>query len=120
MADVQRLMGFYANGRSEIGNFVGGVQEIVMAVIASPEFLYRTIQPRSDQKRPQPLTALELASRLSFFLWSDVPDDELRQVPSAASSPSRPCVRETGQAHARRQACVGAGHELRHALAQCG
>jgi len=78
-ADVQRLMGFYATGRKEIGNFVGGVQEIVMAVIASPDFLYRSIQPR-DQKRPRPLTALELASRLSFFLWSDVPDDELRQV----------------------------------------
>jgi hypothetical protein len=78
-ADAQRLMGFYATGRREIGNFVGGVQEIVMAVIASPEFLYRSIQPRPG-KRPQPLTALELASRLSFFLWSDVPDDELRQV----------------------------------------
>ncbi|MEO6080172.1 MAG: DUF1592 domain-containing protein [Steroidobacteraceae bacterium] len=79
-ADVQRLMGFYATGRKEIGSFIGGVQEVVMAVISSPEFLYRTIQPKADdkQKRPQSLTALELASRLSFFLWSDVPDDELR------------------------------------------
>jgi mono/diheme cytochrome c family protein len=79
-ADVQRLMGFYATGRKDIGNFVGGVQEIVMAVISSPDFLYRSIQPKADQKRPQPLTALELASRLSFFLWSDVPDEELLQV----------------------------------------
>jgi hypothetical protein len=79
-ADVQRLMGFYATGRREIGNFIGGVQEIVMAVIASPDFLYRTIQSKPGQKRPQPLTALELASRLSFFLWADVPDDELRQA----------------------------------------
>jgi hypothetical protein len=79
-ADVQLLMGFYDTGREEIGNFIGGVQEIVMAVIASPDFLYRSIQPRSDQKGPQPLTALELASRLSFFLWSDVPDDELLQA----------------------------------------
>jgi mono/diheme cytochrome c family protein len=80
-ADVQRLMGFYATGRKDIGNFIGGVQEIVMAVISSPEFLYRTIQPKDDkQKRPQPLTALELASRLSFFLWSDVPDAELRDL----------------------------------------
>jgi mono/diheme cytochrome c family protein len=79
-ADVQRLMGFYATGRKDIGNFVGGVQEVVMAVISSPDFLYRNIQPKADQKRPQPLTALELASRLSFFLWSDVPDDELLQV----------------------------------------
>jgi hypothetical protein len=79
-ADMQRLMAFYDTGRKEIGNFIGGVQEVVMATIASPDFLYRTIQPRVDAKRPQPLTALELASRLSFFLWSDVPDDELRQV----------------------------------------
>jgi hypothetical protein len=79
-ADVQLLLGFYDTGREEIGNFTGGVQEIVMAVIASPDFLYRTIQPKSDQSHAQPLTALELASRLSFFLWSDVPDDELLQV----------------------------------------
>jgi mono/diheme cytochrome c family protein len=80
-ADVQRLMGFFATGRKDIGSFIGGVQEIVMAVISSPEFLYRTIQPKdSKQKRPQPLTALELASRLSFFLWSDLPDDELREL----------------------------------------
>jgi mono/diheme cytochrome c family protein len=79
-ADVARLMGFYASGRKDIGNFNGGVQEIVMAVISSPDFLYRTIQPRKDPKKPQPLTALELASRLSFFLWSDLPDAELRQV----------------------------------------
>jgi mono/diheme cytochrome c family protein len=78
-ADVQRLMGFYATGRKDMNSFIGGVQEIVMAVISSPEFLYRTIQPKEDRKkRPQPLTALELASRLSFFLWSDVPDEELR------------------------------------------
>jgi hypothetical protein len=79
-ADVSRLMAFFETGRKEIGNFNGGVQEIVMAVISSPDFLYRTIQPSKNPKRPQPLTALELASRLSFFLWSDLPDAELREV----------------------------------------
>jgi mono/diheme cytochrome c family protein len=79
-ADVQRLMGFYASGRKDIGNFVGGVQEVVMAVISSPDFLYRAVAPKGAGTRPQPLTALELASRLSFFLWSDVPDDELLQA----------------------------------------
>ncbi len=78
-ADVRLLMGFYDKGREEIGNFTGGVQEIVMGVIASPDFLYRSIQPKAHKKGPQPLTALELASRLSFFLWSDLPDDELLQ-----------------------------------------
>ena len=49
-ADVQRLMGFYATGRKDIGSFIGGVQEVVMAVISSPEFLYRTIQPKERQQ----------------------------------------------------------------------
>jgi mono/diheme cytochrome c family protein len=80
-ADVQRLMSFYDSGRKDIGNFNGGVQEIVMAVISSPDFLYRSVQPKAPgNARPQPLNSLELASRLSFFLWSDVPDDELLQV----------------------------------------
>jgi hypothetical protein len=86
-------MGFYDTGRKDIGNFVGGVQEVVMATIASPDFLYRTVQPKGDAKRPQPLTALELASRLSFFLWSDVPDDELRQV-AVSGKLSEPAVYE--------------------------
>ena len=76
-------MSFYAAGRKDIGNFNGGVQEIVMAVISSPDFLYRSIAPRGEkqkQPQPQPLSPLELASRLSFFLWSDVPDAELQQL----------------------------------------
>jgi mono/diheme cytochrome c family protein len=79
-ADVSRLMGFYESGRKEIGDFDGGVQEIVMAVLSSPDFLYRVIQPKGDGSKPQPLAPLELASRLSFFLWSDLPDDELLQA----------------------------------------
>jgi hypothetical protein len=51
-----------------------------MGVLSSPDFLYRVIPPRGDGHSPQPLTALELASRLSFFLWSDLPDDELLQA----------------------------------------
>jgi hypothetical protein len=92
-ADVKLLMGFYGTGRKEIGNFTGGVQEIVMAVISSPDFLYRTIQPKSGKKPSQPLTALELASRLSFFLWSDLPDDELLQV-AISGKLTRPAVYE--------------------------
>jgi len=78
--DVAKLMGFYESGRKDLGDFDGGVQEIAMGVLSSPDFLYRIIPPRGDGKQPQPLTALELASRLSFFLWSDLPDDELLQT----------------------------------------
>ncbi len=79
-ADVAKLMAFYDAGRREIGHFDGGVQEIVMGAISSPDFLYRTIAPRGDGHAAQPLNDVELASRLSFFLWSDVPDDELRTL----------------------------------------
>ena len=79
-ADVARLMGFYESGRKEIGHFDGGVQEIVMGTISSPDFLYRVIAPRGDGHAPYPLSDLELASRLAFFMWSDVPDEELRKL----------------------------------------
>lgn len=79
-ADVARLMAFFESGRKQIGHFDGGVQEIVMGAISSPDFLFRSITPRGDGHGPQPLSGLELASRLAFFLWSDVPDDELRRL----------------------------------------
>ena len=90
-ADVAKLMAFYESGRKDIGTFDGGVQEIVMGVISSPDFLYRIIQPRGDGL--QPLAPLELASRLSFFLWSDVPDDELLNV-AVSGKLSDPAVYE--------------------------
>src|SRR5690606_12033730 len=78
-ADVSKLMAFYDAGRMQIGHFDGGVLEIVMGTLSSPDFLYRTIAPREPGK-PAPLSDLELASRLAFFLWSDLPDDELLKV----------------------------------------
>jgi mono/diheme cytochrome c family protein len=82
-AEKAVLMKAYEAGRNaEGGNFDMGIRRAVTAVLASPLFLYRA--------EPAPLTAtagstyrisdLELASRLSFFLWSTVPDDELRKV----------------------------------------
>ena len=63
-ADVSKLMSFYESGRRDLGDFNGGVQEIVMGVLSSPDFLYRVIPPRGTGL--QPLNALELASRLRF------------------------------------------------------
>jgi hypothetical protein len=76
-ADVKLLMKFYETGRKEPGGFDSGVTELVTAVLSSPDFLYRAIStsPTPDQARP--LNDLELASRLSFFLWSEGPDQEL-------------------------------------------
>ena len=76
-AEVSLLMKFYETGRVEAGGFDSGVTELVTAVLSSPDFLYRAIStsPTADQSRP--LNDLELASRLSFFLWSQGPDEEL-------------------------------------------
>ncbi len=81
-ADIARLMPFYETGRQEPGGFDAGIEHMVTAILASPDFLYRAIQPprQPAEEAFHPLTALELASRLSFFLWSRGPDDELLQL----------------------------------------
>ena len=77
-ADVTRLMPFYEAGRTE-GDFDRGVERLVAAVLASPDFLYRTIRtPQSARAGAEhPLTGFELATRLSFFLWNTGPDEAL-------------------------------------------
>ena len=77
-ADVDTLMRFYAAGRAERG-FEGGIQKALERLLVAPEFLFRVERDPVDIARGAAyrLTDLELASRLSFFLWSGIPDDEL-------------------------------------------
>jgi mono/diheme cytochrome c family protein len=79
-ADVDRLMPFYELGRENNGTFDFGIEQVVMGVLASPEFLYRSIHSASSESS---LTDLELASRLSFFLWNTGPDDQLLTLAAA-------------------------------------
>ncbi len=85
--DVSHLMPFYEAGREGGGSFDSGIEQVVSAVLASPEFLYRSIRGTSISKASQggevPLTDLELASRLSFFLWNTGPDEELLTLATA-------------------------------------
>src|SRR5579871_1284904 len=81
-ADVTALMNFYQEGRADGGTFDDGIEALVQRVLADPEFVYRLEPepaglPRSKTYR---ITDLALASRLSFFLWSSVPDDELLDI----------------------------------------
>jgi len=76
--DVDTLMGFYKAARTE-GDFDTGIRAAVERVLVSPDFLFRI---EMDPPGVAPGTAynlsdVELASRLSFFLWSTIPDDEL-------------------------------------------
>jgi Protein of unknown function (DUF1592)/Protein of unknown function (DUF1588)/Protein of unknown function (DUF1587)/Protein of unknown function (DUF1585)/Protein of unknown function (DUF1595)/Planctomycete cytochrome C len=75
-ADV--LMDFYARGRKSGGNFDRGIESALQFILASPEFLFR-VEPDPVKASPPVyrLGDLELASRLSFFLWSSLPDEPL-------------------------------------------
>ena len=81
--DVDGLMAFYEEGRAE-GSFDIGVRTALQAILSSPYFLFRLEeQPAGLEPQEQDtyaLSDLELASRLSFFLWGTVPDQELLAV----------------------------------------
>jgi len=76
--DLSTLMDFYAEGR-KTGTFEEGVELALRRLLASPQFLVRVEREPANATTTQPfkITDLELASRLSFFLWSSIPDDEL-------------------------------------------
>jgi mono/diheme cytochrome c family protein len=100
-ADVNMLMTFYEQGRKE-KNFETGIEMVLARILASPQFIYRI-----EEESPQRITSaqertilasqrsgaqraptyrlndLDLASRLSFFLWSSIPDAELLKVAAA-------------------------------------
>jgi len=80
-ADVAALFPFYEAGRAE-GSFDAGVQRVLERLLVSPQFLYR-IERVPDGVTPGeafPVSPLELASRLSFFLWSSLPDERLLEL----------------------------------------
>ena len=77
-ADVEGPMAFYREGRSD-GDFDAGIGSALTAVLINPEFLFR-VELDPDEVASGAayrISDLELASRLSFFLWSSLPDDEL-------------------------------------------
>ena len=76
--DLTPLMAFYKVGSAN-GGFDSGVRDALSAILASPHFLYRA-EAGAGTGGARTLTDLELASRLSFFLWSSLPDDELLKL----------------------------------------
>jgi cytochrome c553 len=80
-SDIQTLLDFFNEGRAE-DSFDAGIQRGIERILAAPSFLFRV------EREPAGLAAgaayrlsdLDLASRLSFFLWSSIPDDELREA----------------------------------------
>ena len=77
--DIEVMMEFFRAGRQQGGSFDDGIEAVVQRILADPEFVYRSeIEP--DDVAPGTayrISDLELASRLSFFLWSSIPDEEV-------------------------------------------
>jgi len=76
--DTEMLMSFYQQGRND-GNFDTGIERALERILADPEFVFRKEAEPANLKPGQTwrISDLELASRLSFFLWSSIPDDQL-------------------------------------------
>ena len=79
--DMHALLGFYQAGRAEAG-FEAGIQRGLERILAAPSFLFRVEREPAGVApgAPYRLSELDLASRLSFFLWGSIPDDELRDA----------------------------------------
>ena len=76
--DLRPPMRFFRDGQ-KVGGFETGMQQAIMAVLVSPSFLYRTTAAPKGlaEGAAYPISDIDLASRLSFFLWSSIPDDQL-------------------------------------------
>ncbi len=79
--DLDVLLGFYEAGHGD-GGFEAGIQRSLESVLVDPEFLFRVERAPAGTApgTVHPVSDLELAARLSFFLWSSIPDDELLAV----------------------------------------
>ncbi|HTC88771.1 MAG TPA: DUF1587 domain-containing protein, partial [Bryobacteraceae bacterium] len=83
--DMETLLSFYQSGRNQGGSFDAGIERALRLILSNPEFIFRF------ERDPSTVAAgasyriddLELASRLSFFLWSSGPDDELLNLAAA-------------------------------------
>jgi hypothetical protein len=81
---MNTLMDFYRRGRADKGSFNTGIESALQFILASPEFLFR-FEPDPANVAPNTVhhvDDLALASRLSFFIWSSIPDDQLLTVAS--------------------------------------
>ena len=97
-ADMEPILALYDAGRKK-GNFDEGIEQGLRLILASPKFLFRTETEAGLNSKTGPtavaerVSDVELASRLSFFLWSSIPDEELLTVASKGTL-SQPAMLE--------------------------
>jgi mono/diheme cytochrome c family protein len=79
--EVDKFIGLFAKYRPEFSTFEDAMVEVLATTLATPEFLYLTQRATTDEKKsPAKISEFEFASRLSIFLWSSIPDDELLKL----------------------------------------
>src|SRR5262249_19505823 len=88
--ELQTLLSFYDAERDRSGSFDAGIELALRRLLTSPQFLYRIEVDPADSAavrdgRPYRIAPFELASRLSFFLWSSIPDDVLLDAAARGS-----------------------------------
>jgi hypothetical protein len=85
--DTEPVMKFYHQAREQGGNFDAGIRSALARVLSSPKFLYRIERDPTTLKAgaAHSVSDVELASRLSFFLWSSIPDEKLLNAAAAGT-----------------------------------
>ena len=121
---LDRLLTLYRDGRQQ-GSFETGIEFGLRGILANPKFVLR-VEPAfaeapagnapPDRARYR-IDDYELASRLSFFLWSSIPDDELLAVAKSGRLHDAIGPRDAGAAHARGPPGAGARQQLRGSMA---
>jgi hypothetical protein len=94
--DTETLLTFYQSGRNQGGSFDAGIERALRLILSSPEFVFRFERDPSSVAAGTAyrINDLELASRLSYFLWSSIPDDELLNL-AVAGKLSEPATLTT-------------------------
>jgi hypothetical protein len=92
-ADIRGLLAFFERGRQEGKSFEAGIQLALERVLVDPDFLLRVHrEPPASAGNPYRLSDVEIASRLSFFLWSSIPDERLLDLAEKGTLTSSPTL----------------------------
>ncbi len=79
--EVEQLTQFVASVQADGVSWEAGIQEAIKVILCSPKFLFRLeLDDRPQHSEPYPIDEFQLSSRLSYFLWSSMPDDELLEL----------------------------------------
>ena len=79
--EIEQLAEFVESIQAEGAKWEAGIQQAIKVILCSPKFLFRLeLDDRPQTEEPRPIDEFQLASRMSYFLWSSIPDDELLQL----------------------------------------